>query len=239
MGAELLHGVGRTDRDGRGETNIRFSQFCERPWNIFRRYWSLVVALLKGWYDCYFPHVVTIWNKSQLRQGLCLFCWKLCGVCLPLPLWNKTARIGPRRTSYYFNPESMGIFARHQFAPSRNVKKAKCPLVQALRLCAGRTAHSVSRGIALLFLDHWLEGGEGSASLPGRSLPQGKTRYPLYRRLGGPQWRSGQLRKISPPISSQSLYRLRYPAHSRHVLGGNFQPTWVVVLKIQYLVDVS
>jgi hypothetical protein len=27
----------------------------------------------------------------------------------------------------------------------------------------------------------------------------GKTRYPLYRKLGGPQSRSGQVRKISPP----------------------------------------
>ena len=44
-----------------------------------------------------------------------------------------------------------------------------------------------------------LEGGEGSLSHPGRSLPPGKTRYPLYRRLGGPQGRSGQVRKISPP----------------------------------------
>jgi hypothetical protein len=43
-----------------------------------------------------------------------------------------------------------------------------------------------------------LEGGEGSASRPGRSLPPGKTRYPLYRRLGGPHSRSGQVRKISP-----------------------------------------
>jgi hypothetical protein len=44
-----------------------------------------------------------------------------------------------------------------------------------------------------------LERGEGSASRPGRSLSPGKTRYPLYRRLGGPQGRSGQVRKISPP----------------------------------------
>jgi hypothetical protein len=44
-----------------------------------------------------------------------------------------------------------------------------------------------------------LEGGEGSASRPGRSLPPEKTRYPSYRRLGGPQGRSGQVRKISPP----------------------------------------
>ena len=44
-----------------------------------------------------------------------------------------------------------------------------------------------------------LVAGEGSASRPGRSLPPGKNRYPLYRRLGGPQGRSGQVRKISPP----------------------------------------
>ena len=44
-----------------------------------------------------------------------------------------------------------------------------------------------------------LEGSEGSASRPDHSLPPGKTRYPLYRRLGGPQGRSGRVRKISPP----------------------------------------
>jgi hypothetical protein len=44
-----------------------------------------------------------------------------------------------------------------------------------------------------------LEGCEGSASSPGLYLPPGKTRYPLYRRLAGPQGRSGQVRKISPP----------------------------------------
>jgi len=42
-------------------------------------------------------------------------------------------------------------------------------------------------------------GGESSASRPGRSLPTGMTWYPLYRRLGGLQRRSGQVRKISPP----------------------------------------
>jgi hypothetical protein len=64
-----------------------------------------------------------------------------------------------------------------------------------------------------------LEGGEGSASRPGRSLPPGKTRYPLYRRLGGAQGRSGQVRKISPPPAFDPQTgqpdRLRYPARSR------------------------
>ena len=50
--------------------------------------------------------------------------------------------------------------------------------------------------------------------------PPGKTRYPLYRRLGGPQGWSGRVRKISPhtgirspdrPARSESLYRLSYP----------------------------
>ena len=69
-----------------------------------------------------------------------------------------------------------------------------------------------------LFLDLGARRGKGSASRTGRFLPLGETRYPLYRMLDGPQGRSGR-RKISPPpgydlARSQSLYRLRYPAHS-------------------------
>ena len=44
-----------------------------------------------------------------------------------------------------------------------------------------------------------LEEGEGSTSSPGRPLTPGNTRYALYRRLGGPQGRSGQVRKMSLP----------------------------------------
>jgi len=39
-------------------------------------------------------------------------------------------------------------------------------------------------------------GGQRHASA---ELPPEKTRHPFYRRLGGPQGRSGQVRKISPP----------------------------------------
>jgi len=76
--------------------------------------------------------------------------------------------------------------------------KVKCILVHALRLCTGRTAYSGSRGIALLFLDLGTRRGEGSATRLGRTLPPGKTRCSLYRRMGGPQGRYGQVRKISP-----------------------------------------
>jgi hypothetical protein len=43
--------------------------------------------------------------------------------------------------------------------------------------------------------------GEGgwSTPRPGRFTSGKVTRYPLYRKLGGPQGRSGRLRKISPP----------------------------------------
>jgi hypothetical protein len=44
-----------------------------------------------------------------------------------------------------------------------------------------------------------LEWGEGSASCPGLFLSPEKTRYPSYKRLVGPQGRSEQVRKISPP----------------------------------------
>ena len=43
-----------------------------------------------------------------------------------------------------------------------------------------------------------LEGGEWSAARPGRSLSPGKIRYSFYRRLGGPQGRSGRAENLVP-----------------------------------------
>ena len=43
-----------------------------------------------------------------------------------------------------------------------------------------------------------LDGSGWSAPRPGRFIPE-LTRYPLYRRLGRPQGRSGRVLKISPP----------------------------------------
>ena len=59
----------------------------------------------------------------------------------------------------------------------------------------------------------------GSQRHAPAALPPGNTRHPLYRRLGGPQGRSGRVEKISPPTGirspyrparSESLYRLSY-----------------------------
>ena len=41
--------------------------------------------------------------------------------------------------------------------------------------------------------------GVGGQRHAAAALPSGMTRYPLYRRLGRPQGRSGRVRKISPP----------------------------------------
>ena len=45
-----------------------------------------------------------------------------------------------------------------------------------------------------------LEGGGWLTPRPGRFIPVKQTRYPLYRWLGGPQGRSGRVRKISTPL---------------------------------------
>ena len=67
-----------------------------------------------------------------------------------------------------------------------------------------------------------LEGGEWSAARLGRTLPPRKTRHPFYRRLSGPQGRSGRAVNLFPtgirsrtvqPVA-QSVYRLSYLAHS-------------------------
>ena len=65
-----------------------------------------------------------------------------------------------------------------------------------------------------------LEGGEWSAGRLGCTLPPGKTRYPFYRSLGGPQGRYGRAENLVPtgirsrtvqPVAL-SLYRLSYRA---------------------------
>ena len=41
--------------------------------------------------------------------------------------------------------------------------------------------------------------GVGGQRHAPAALPPEKTRYPLYRKLAGPQGQSGRMRKISPP----------------------------------------
>ena len=67
------------------------------------------------------------------------------------------------------------------------------------------------------------------------ALPPGKTRYPLYRRLGGPQGRSGRVRKVSPPPGFD--LRTVQPVASRYTDWAIPAPTliiknWIIIVVI-------
>ena len=101
-------------------------------------------------------------------------------------------------------------------------KKVNCTLVQALRLCTGRTAHRGSRDIALLLHDHGTRRGWGVSVTPWPLFTPGKEPVPIVQDAGwapGPVWTGAEIlaptgtRSPDRPTRSQSLYRLRYPAH--------------------------
>ena len=69
--------------------------------------------------------------------------------------------------------------------------KVKVTLVQALRLCTGRTAHRGSRGIALPFHDHGTRRGWGVNVTPRPLFTPGKDPVPVVQEAGwapGPVW---------------------------------------------------
>jgi hypothetical protein len=103
------------------------------------------------------------------------------------------------------------LLCGHAEGPQHDrISNVKFTLEQSMK------AQRESRCIDLLFLQpRRCMGVGGQRHTPAALLP-GKTPYPLYRKLGGPQVRSGRVRKISPPTGirspdrparSQSLYR--------------------------------
>ena len=103
------------------------------------------------------------------------------------------------------------------------VKKVKCTLLQALRLCTGRTAHRGSRGINLLFLDHRTRSVWGVRVTIRPLFTPGKDPVPIVQEAGwapGSVWTGAEylaptgIRSPDRPVRSQSLYRLRYPVHT-------------------------
>jgi hypothetical protein len=80
-----------------------------------------------------------------------------------------------------------------------------------------------------------LEGGEWSAARPCRTLPPGRTRYPFYRRLGGPQGRSERAEILVPTgIRSRTVQ----PVVSRYTDWAT-RPTFVYVGSIIIYVPVT
>jgi len=76
--------------------------------------------------------------------------------------------------------------------------KVKCTLVQALRLCTGRTARRWSRGIDLLFLDHGTSRGSGQRQALAALYPRERPGTHCTGGWLGPLDRAWQVRKISP-----------------------------------------
>jgi hypothetical protein len=92
--------------------------------------------------------------------------------------------------------------------------KVKCTLVQAPRLCTGRTAHRGSRGVALPLLDHDTRRGWGVSVTPRPLFTPGKDPVPILQEAGwapGPVWTGAEnlaparIRSQDRPARSQSL----------------------------------
>jgi len=101
--------------------------------------------------------------------------------------------------------------------------KIKCTLVQALRLCTGRTAHTESRGIALLLLYHGTRRGWGVSVTPRPLFTLGKDPVPIVQKagwapepvcIGAENLVPTGIRSPDRLARSQSLYRLSYPVHT-------------------------
>jgi len=79
-----------------------------------------------------------------------------------------------------------------------------------------------------------LEGGEWSAARPGRTLLPGKTRYPFYRRLGGPQGRSGRAENLVPTgIRSRTVQSVAQSLYLVYMERTNAQLSVRAVLQLQ------
>ena len=133
----------------------------------------------------------------------------------------------------------------------RTVKKVKCTLVQALRLCTSRTAHRGSRGIALLFHDHDTRRGWGVSVTHRLLFTPRKDPATIVQKAEwapGPVWTGAEnlvptgIRSPDRPARSQSLYRLSYPAFyekcAAYKTGFFFSTTalhsvWALMLKMR------
>jgi hypothetical protein len=94
-------------------------------------------------------------------------------------------------------------------------KRVKCNLVQALRLCTGRTANRGSSGIAVPFLDHGTRRRWGVIVTPRPLFVSGKDPVPTVQEAGwapGPVW-TGAENLASPPAFDPRTVR---PIASRY-----------------------
>ena len=96
--------------------------------------------------------------------------------------WNLKLRKRFARPQCYFLFNKNADFTNVADISLRMLKvKLKCTLVQALRLCTGRSAHRGSRSIALPFHDHGTRRGWGVSVTPRTLFTPGKDPVPILQ----------------------------------------------------------
>jgi hypothetical protein len=140
------------------------------------------------------PYIQSIQKEKGHRRVFCL-----CGMYLVVDdatnswSWARPAR---RRYagSWIENRTDARQAATSHFVTECNLTtryRVKCTLVQVLRLCTGRTAHTGSRGIAVLFHDHCTRRGWGVNVAPRPLFTPGRDPVTIVQKAGwapGPGW---------------------------------------------------
>ena len=132
--------------------------------------------------------------------------------------------------TYTFFPIPALVFPFWQELLNFEKVKVKCTLVQALRLCTGRTAYKGSRGIALPFYDHVTRRGWGVSVTTRPLFTLRKDSVNILQEAGWapqPVWtavksRPTWIRSPDRQDRSQSLYRLSYRANIKFREWNNF-----------------
>ena len=193
---------------------FKSQNYCDIGNNLNQHSGQSVSQSLSEWATVYMQYRVLLLYQSAcfshwltLHTDRCINCHMLARIsllnyCKLLKLWNWSNSYNRKKNIFLFYPHLchecplFSIDTRHRAEIISDTicekVKVKYTLVQAVRPIGGVEVHLYP------FMTTALEWVEGSASHPGRSLPPGKTRYLLYRRLGGPQGQSGQVRKIRP-----------------------------------------
>ena len=157
-------------------------------------------------------------NTTCLLGTLSSFLPQLFTIC---QFWRRQKRIAEESSLPKCESKSLGkqlpTFRRNSLHSSSGLRiqakvKVKCTLVQALRLCTGRTTDRGSRGKALLFHDHGTRRGWGVSVMPRPLFTPRKDPVPIVQEAGwtpGPVWTGAEnlaapgfdLRTVQPVAS--------------------------------------
>ena len=167
-------------------------------------FWQNCVLLISSWVFCIY--CILLEDGHVGRNILQRILKKIKLLCLTgssiiiLDIWSLNFAVGLDNI-LYFQPINCSKYL-YQFLCQKNFKlvtcifskdvkvkvKIKCTLVQALRLCTGRTAHRRSRGIALLFHDHGTRRGWGVSVTLRPLFTAGKDPVPIVQEAGWALW---------------------------------------------------